>query len=83
MFTHAAHAGDDPKVVIQATWYEKIGVNPVNGLPQIKPQPNFDSCSVTFLDQCVPLNCVFFPSNPWDTDCDLQDVLLHHSSVLP
>jgi hypothetical protein len=29
------------------------------------------------------LNCVFFPSNPWDTDCDLQDVLLHHSSVLP
>ena len=67
------------KIVIEADWYEQVGTNQTNGLPQIKFQANFSSCSLAFLDDCIPENCTFFPSNPWDDNCDLFDVLLHHN----
>ena len=84
MFQHSFWPNDPEapkKVIIEADWYEQVGTNAVNGLPQITFQPNFASCSVAFLDDCIPDNCVFFPSNPWDPNCKLFDVVLHHSSI--
>jgi hypothetical protein len=80
MFIHklfdSSEDPNDEKIVIQARWYECVGVNPVNGLPQIKHQPNFDACSVAFLENCVPENLLFLQSNPWDEECELLDVII-------
>ena len=83
MFLHSfwQHDPQAPrKVVIQANWYEQVGINPVNGLPQIEYNENFGSCSLAFLDDCIPENCTFFPSSPWNETCHRFDVVLHHSS---
>jgi hypothetical protein len=83
MFLHSfwQHDPQAPrKLVIQANWYEQIGINPVNGLPQIEYNENFGSCSLAFLDDCIAENCAFFPSSPWDATCHRFDVVLHHSS---
>ena len=84
MFLHSfwPDAEAPKKIVVQADWYEQVGKNPVNGLPQIRFQANFSACSLAFLDDCIAENCAFFPSDPWNDKSDLFDVVLHHSSPL-
>ena len=67
MFTHRFWPQEDAptKVVAVADWYEQVGVNPVNGLPLIRYQSNFNSCSLVFLEDCVPQNCSLFPTDPF------------------
>ena len=67
--------GAPEKIIVVADWYEQIGTNPVNGLPQIRFQQNFSSCQLAFLEDCVPKSCKFLPSNPFDDSCDLFDVI--------
>lgn len=78
MFVHRMFDDEsaDSKVVIQADWYEHVGTNPVNGLPQVQFNPNFNACSLAFLDQCIPQNFMFGKSDPWNPNCDLFVVIL-------
>lgn len=85
MFSHSFGPEPDAEkyVIISADWYEHVSTNPINGLPQVRYQNNFDACSLAFLEDCIPDNCCFFRFNPWDPDCDLYDVaMLKHSSQL-
>ena len=75
----------DPRVIARCNWYDYHGINPRNGLHQIKRTVEWDkSCSVALLDKCVALSCTFAPSNPWDPDDkegylpQYMDVILHH-----
>jgi hypothetical protein len=85
MFTHQFWP-DDPeapeKVIVQADWYELVGANPINGLPQIRRNNNFNACSVAFLDMCVAANCIFMPSDPITHPANgLFDVILHPTQL--
>lgn len=85
MFVHKFWP-DDPeapeKVIIQADWFEQVGTNPTNGLPQIKRNPNFNACSVAFLDMCTAANCVFMKSDPFSFPSnELFDVVLHPTQL--
>ena len=76
-----------PKVIAECSWYQYYGVNNNNTLIQIKRWPLWDKdCSVVFLENCVPLSCQFFPSDPFIEDQDrrleFMDVLLHHD-IMP
>ena len=68
MFVHAFWPDDKDapkKVVIQAVWYEQVGTNPVNGLPQIRLNNNFDSCTLCFLEDCWAHSITFGLSDPF------------------
>jgi hypothetical protein len=80
MFTHRFWPQDDAptKVVAVAEWYEQVGVNAVNKLPLVKYQPHFNSCSLVFLEDCLPRNCSLFPTDPFNVQPEPTfDVILH------
>jgi hypothetical protein len=87
MFYHKLWPGSEAKVVLDVDWYERIGDSPRNGLPQIKRNLNWDEQRVAFLEDCKPLNCCFWPSEPWNPPKDdadtLYDVVLHHDLLPP
>lgn len=48
-------------------WYEDAGTNPVNGLPQIRPNKHWqEDCPLINLHSCIGANVAFWPSNPFD-----------------
>ena len=48
-------------------WFEGVGTNPVNGLPQIQPNSHWQAgCPMTNLATCIATNVTFWPSNPFD-----------------
>ena len=68
MFVHFFWPDDKDapsKVVIQAEWYEQVGTNPVNGLPEIRLNRNFDASSLCFLEDCVAHHIFFVRSDPF------------------
>lgn len=87
MFYHQLWADEDPKVIIDVDWYERVGDSPRNGLPQIVRNRYWDTQRVAFLEDCCSLNSCFWPSEPWnppkDVDKTLYDVILHHDPLPP
>jgi hypothetical protein len=81
MFLHKFWPADDApeKVVAVADWYEVVGINPVNRLPLVKLQPHFNSCSLVFLEDCVPANCKLLPTDPFvaQSPTSTFDVIMH------
>jgi hypothetical protein len=87
MFMHTAHTGDNAPsgMVVECDWYEFAGVphqKERNGIPMVSRNYNFDSCRMAFLKDCVPRNCVLWPSYPFESDESptngLLDVIMHH-----
>ena len=79
MFTHRFWPQDDgpTKVVAVADWYEQEGTNPVNNLPLVRYNPNFSSCSLVFLEDCMPQNCSLLPTDPFTGVQGTYDAVLH------
>ena len=81
MFTHRFWPQDDAptKVVALADWYEQEGTNPVNTLPIVRYNANFSSCSLVFLEDCLPENSSLFPTDPFSDvhGTDTYDVIRH------
>jgi len=76
MFKH--RLGETTEIIVEAEWYEVVGVNPRTKLTQIRRNRNFDRCRFNFLKNLSPYNCVFWPSNINDASDGLQDVIRHH-----
>jgi hypothetical protein len=55
-------------VFISCRWFEKIGQNPVNTLDMIVPVEEWNSLDLIPLRDCLPISCMFWPSNPFDLD---------------
>lgn len=69
MYVHTLHGKEgraDHKwsVFIKANWYEPVGVNDVNGLLQVRENPNWNRCGIVNISQCHTTNCVFWPTDP-------------------
>ena len=78
----------EPKVIAECTWYKYHGVNPINGLTQVRlHSPWNEGCSVAFLSDCVSMQCMFWPSHPFAENKsereEYMDVLLHHDEMPP
>ena len=82
MFEHTMHPGlaAPSGVVVECKWYELVGTNPVNGLPTVRYNPNWDAGRHVFLHTCVPASCAFWPKDPWTPldDTSEFDVIRHH-----
>jgi hypothetical protein len=82
MYEHRMHPGDDSptRVIIECKWYELVGTDPVNHLPVVKYNPNWDESRHVFLDTCIPASCRFWPQNPFvePTDDMFYNVIQHH-----
>jgi hypothetical protein len=51
----------------QCKWYEEEGINPINGLPQVRYNANWtEACPFICMDNCISENCVLWPSIPYD-----------------
>ena len=88
MFYHQMWPGSARKVVLDLDWYERVGDSPRNDLPQIVRNTNWDTQRLAFLEDCIAMNSVFWPSDPFgpetkDEDERLLDVILHHDSLPP
>jgi hypothetical protein len=69
LYVHTLHGkegqpGHKWSVFIKADWYEPVGVNQVNGLLQVRQNPNWDRCGIANMLQCHASNCCFWPSDP-------------------
>lgn len=65
LFGKKGRADHKWSVFIKADWYEPVGLNPVNGLLQVKQNDFWDRCGIVNITQCHATNCVFWPSNPF------------------
>jgi hypothetical protein len=82
MYTHTMPMGpaegSTTRLIADCDWYMQDGINPVNGLIQLKRNLNFDSARVVFLKNCVSRNFVFWPSDPNEDPCTKWDLIEHH-----
>lgn len=79
-------ATHEPEVVIQCIWYQYHRINPTNGLVQIRRHETWDrDCSVVFLHDCLPVQCMFYQSNPFAATQkekeQYMDLMLHHDPL--
>jgi hypothetical protein len=82
LYVHKQYDSHDAPwtVMVEASWYERTGYNSVNGLMQISRNENFDTCKYANLKTCLPVNCVFWRSKPFEkqTIDSLYDVITHY-----
>jgi len=98
IYVHTLHGKEEDadhkwSVFIKADWHEPVGVNNVNGLLQVRHNPNWNRCGIVNIAQCHATNCVFWPSSPVslmqskkrakkkqkiDTMGIVYDVITHH-----
>lgn len=74
---------NEPRVLISCIWYQYYGINPANGLVQVRRHKRYDEdCSVCFLSDCVSIQSVLWPSHPFastqEEKDEFMDVMLHH-----
>ena len=64
-------------VFLQCNWYEEDGKNPNNNLNQVRYHPEWtSSCPFISISGCKSMNCVLWPSVPFnDDDYDEKGVL--------
>ena len=54
-------------VLVWCKWYDKHGINPVNGLVQVQHRPNWNQgCPFIDFTHCLPRNCQCWPTVPFD-----------------
>ena len=82
LFVHRLYKSEDAPltVFVDAEWYELVGHNDINGLLQIRRNPCFDAAPFADIKTCIPINCVFWRSTPFEqmTDESLYDVITHY-----
>ena len=71
------HRESPARVIIECKWYEEVGINPVNGLPMIRLNENWEVARYAFLDTCVAADVVYWPTDPFDAECETMDVIRH------
>ena len=74
------------EVVIECIWYQYHGQNPKNGLVQMRRHKKWDNdCSVVFIQDCLPIQCIFYQSNPFAATQEQReqymDLMLHHDPL--
>ena len=79
MFLHTLPTGpqqSETRLFVNCKWYEIADdVEAVSGLPVIRPNDNWEACSIVLLQDCRPVNVVCWPHNPDDESCPLLQVL--------
>jgi hypothetical protein len=84
LYVHKLHDGADSPwdVFVGAEWFEHVGLNPVNGLLQIRKNDCWNKCDFTNLRNCLSINCVFWLSDPFadKTLMSLYDVITHYDA---
>lgn len=71
------HRESPARVIIECEWYEEVGINPVNGLQMIRLNENWEVARYAFLDTCVAADVVYWPTDPFDAECETMDVIRH------
>lgn len=75
-----AKEGEKPPVAVfaECEWYKNVDTNPNNGLQRVTLDSDAHLCRLVNLSNCLPHSVALWPSDPFDEDCVLFDVIRHH-----
>jgi hypothetical protein len=78
-------------VFVECDWFRQVGVDPLTRLRIIEYEPNWNGVTHVMLARCLPVNCVFWPVDPFtlrnrkaaifDLKSQQLNVILYHEEV--